>query len=125
MRIFKKRENWRIVMTTQTNSHLPKKRISPYERYIGKYVVIYPSGINTHFSGKLIQIEENYGLLKPFQSGEYDDRGKIIRKISNKESSIPLIGAAIETTTRKNLENFCKSLNKEVKSQNQPASKKS
>lgn len=86
----------------------PKRRVSPWDKYMNKYVSIYTPGINTTFSGKLIRMEENYGVLNPFQSGEYGKDGKVIKKIYYRDATVPMIGAAIEPTTKKSLENACK-----------------
>jgi hypothetical protein len=94
------------------NNRGPKRRVSPWDKYMNKYISIYPQGINTTFSGKLIRMDENYGVLKPFQSGEYDENGKVVKKMYNREATVSLIGAAIEPTTKKSLENTCKSINK-------------
>jgi hypothetical protein len=113
--IFKKRGKLRWSMTNSKAKEskyipnaVPPRRASPWDKYINKYISIYPQGINTIFAGKLIRMDENYGVLNPFQSGEYDENGKVVKKIYNREATVPLIGAAIEPTTRKSLENACK-----------------
>jgi len=36
------------------------------EQYIGKWVIIYPPGINKTFSGYCKDVREGYALLNPF-----------------------------------------------------------
>jgi hypothetical protein len=103
---------------------VPPRRASPWDKYMNKYISIYPQGINTTFSGKLIRMDENYGALKPFQSGEYDESGKVVKKIYNREATVSLIGASIEPTTRKSLENACKSMNQKREEQTKEDSTK-
>jgi hypothetical protein len=108
------------------NKSLLKKRNPHGENYIGKYISIYPPGIGTTFSGKLIAIENGYGILSPYQSGEYNEEGKVVKKIYNGKATVPLINSAIEPTTRRSLENMCRQINekKEEKKEEKDDSKK-
>jgi hypothetical protein len=84
-----------------------------HDNYIGRWVLIYSSGLNTAFSGKLMAIKEGYGLLNPFQHEEIKE-GKLVRKLVEDDigSIVPLIGSAIEPTTEEYLTAYCEMLNK-------------
>ncbi len=84
-----------------------------YQEYVGKWVVVYPAGINTQFSGKLVEIIDGYGALKPFQGGKIE-KGKLVRKLIGDDgrSLVPLVGSAIEPTTKESIINYCKMFNK-------------
>ena len=84
-----------------------------YDEYIRKWVVIYPHGINSDFSGKCIAIREGYAVLNPFQGAEIKE-GRLVRKlIRNRGSSlVPLVGSAVEPTTEEHIIRYCKMINK-------------
>lgn len=84
-----------------------------YESYIGKWVLIYPTGVNSNFSGRFMGVKEGYAILNPFQGGEIKE-GKLVRKIIRNDghSLVPLIGSAIEPVTEKYIIEYCKMLNK-------------
>ena len=87
-----------------------------YDSYDGKWVVIYPTGVNSTFSGRFRGVKEGYAILNPFQGGEMKE-GKLVRKlISNDGHSLaPLMGSAIEPVTEKYIIEYCKMLNKKDK----------
>jgi hypothetical protein len=87
-----------------------------YDQYLGRFVIIYPAGINTSFSGKVIDIIEGYAVLNPFQGGEICE-GKLVRKLIGHigNSLVPLIGSAIEPVTEEYLTEYYKLRDKEDK----------
>ena len=85
-----------------------EKRPREWEEYLGKYVTIsYPTGTNGE-SGKLVEFKHGYGILSPFVELKYINEKKRIRVLSNGKTRVPIEGAIISPTTKKNLENFCK-----------------
>ncbi len=83
---------------------------TPFERYIGQWVIIFPQHGNT-FSGHLSKIEEDYLVLNPFQGAEYTSKG-ITRKLVSRDSIVNKHSViAIEPTERDTLENYCTFLN--------------
>ena len=99
-------------LMVNTNFGVEKKK-GLYDSYIGKWVIVYPQGINIPFSGKLVEIKEGYGLLNPFQGGEFKE-GKLVRRLVNDDgnSLVPLFGSAIEPTTEEYLGSYCETMNK-------------
>lgn len=84
-----------------------------WEEYIGGYVIIYPATHQGSFSGKLVRVEEGYGILNPHQSGYYDKEKGLVRCLVNKDSKIDMTHiVAIEPTTKKSLEEACEYLNR-------------
>ncbi len=97
---------------TETPFGIKRKKVV-YEDYIGRWALIYPTGLNTTFSGKIVAIVEGNAILNPFQHGEIKE-GKLVRKlITDKTGSlVPLIGSTIEPTTEKYLIDYCEMMNK-------------
>jgi len=89
------------------------KRKGLYDKYIGKWVIIYPTGINNSFSGKMVEINEGNAILNPFQFGEVKE-GKLVRKLISNSigSTIPLVGSVIEPVTEEYLVSYCELMNK-------------
>jgi hypothetical protein len=83
-----------------------------YDRYIGEYVIIYPSIGNANFAGKITKIEDGFAVLNPHQGGRCTENG-LIRKMIKKDSIVNIFNInAIEPTTKESLENFCEVYNK-------------
>jgi len=86
-----------------------------WDEYINKYVILF-SQRETNFAGRLIKTQEGYGILNPFQGGEYDPKKGFIRKMVYENTKIRLDGiVAVEPTTEKSLKASCKFLNKQEK----------
>lgn len=54
-----------------------------HKKYIGKYVVIYPSNGTNNFAGKITEIEDGFAVLNPHQGGIYTKEG-LIKKMVKK-----------------------------------------
>ena len=78
-----------------------------YNRYIGKYVVIYIHGQQASFSGKINSIVDGHVLLNPFTGGEWDIDKGLTRKLMHEDSVIRVSDiAVIEPITKENLETY-------------------
>lgn len=90
-----------------------KEREGLYEKYIHKWIIIYPQGINGNFPGYCTGIKDGYAILNPFIGAEIKE-GKLIRKLIENDGSsiIPLIGSAIEPTTKEYLMSYHEMMNK-------------
>ncbi|MCL5730290.1 MAG: hypothetical protein M1165_01850 [Candidatus Pacearchaeota archaeon] len=88
-----------------------KKEI--YERYIGKWITIYPVGMHSNFSGKLVEIIDGYGILKEIIDAAQKE-GKLVRMLikGDGESLVPLFGSAVEPTTEGDITGHCEISNK-------------
>jgi len=97
-------------MTTVFGYNKPKNL---WEKYIGRWVSIYPRGTNHAFSGKMKSIEEDYAILEPFQHTDIVE-GKLIRKIIRDDMGIlaPLVESTIEPVTEEYLAAWCEYMNK-------------
>ncbi len=92
------------------------KRRNNFDKYIGEYVIIYPSSGNTNFAGRITSIEDGFATLNPHQGGFCTETG-LIRKMIDKDSTINLYHInGIEPTTKESLENYCNGWNKQVTS---------
>jgi len=111
----------RIRMTIGFNKD-PYKKIGEYTEHIGKWRIIYAQ--NNTFGGKIIGERNGRLLLKPHQSGNYDNKKGLIRSLINKESSVNTNHIiSIEPTTKDNLESACKFLNKQPTRQHPQSTK--
>ncbi|MBI2043189.1 hypothetical protein HYT25_02260 [Candidatus Pacearchaeota archaeon] len=78
-----------------------------YDKYIGRYVIIYVQGQQTNFSGQVNSIKEGYIILNPFQGGEWDVKKGLIRKLIYDDSTIRVSDiSVVEPITKENLERF-------------------
>jgi len=90
------------------------KKKGIFDEYIGKYVIIHPA-TNTTYLGKITKIEGDYAVLNPHQTVIYEEGKNGIKKLIGESSLVRISGAiSIEPTTRENLENYCKYINKEA-----------
>jgi hypothetical protein len=89
------------------------KKEGIHEIYIGKWIIIYPQGINGNFTGYCTGIKDGYAILNPFIGAEVKE-GKLIRKLIENDGSsiIPIIGSAVEPTTKEYLINYHEMMNK-------------
>ncbi|GEM_PF-5832200 len=91
-----------------------KKKENIFSKYIGKYIIVYPQHAST-FAGKLTEIREDYLVLNPHAGGIYDENKGAIRVMKGSPAIVRLSDVvALEPTTRKSLEAFCKYSNKEA-----------
>jgi hypothetical protein len=100
-----------------------RREKEPFEEYIGKYVIIYPSSGSGTFAGKVIKIIDNLATLNPHQGGICDKERGILRKMIYKNSKVNLEHInCIEPTTKEHLENYCNLCNlmNKDKGQNHP-----
>jgi len=91
----------------------PQKKEPVWNRYRSRWVTIHTSPNGMRFIGKVSELIDGYCILNPSVTGEYNKEGKFIRKLSKKDISAYLIGASIEPTTKRSIENFCASMNEE------------
>lgn len=102
-----------------------EKKASPFEEYIGKYVIIYPMH-QISFAGKLERIEPEFLVLNPFLSHKYAEE-RVFNRIQSGDLKISKEHIlSIHPTSRKNLEDYCIYQNKEAEkskgaSNNKPA----
>jgi len=85
----------------------PSKREDGFKEYVGKWILIYPQGIPIAFGGQCINVDGDYAILNPFQGRKYSDEGDLVRKMVKGNSRVPLIGSAVEPSTKKDIENAC------------------
>ncbi|MEX0920918.1 MAG: hypothetical protein WDZ62_01515 [Candidatus Pacearchaeota archaeon] len=87
-----------------------EKRKSEYDIYLGTYIIVNPHGSNKTYAGKLEEIlDSGNGILSPFQTVDYNQKGpirKIIKDHRKRGITIPLQGSIIEPTTRKKLNEY-------------------
>lgn len=89
-----------------------EKEENIFQRYIGRYVVIYPMQGSRSFAGKLVSLKDGYGILNPFQGATYEPEKGLVRKMIYDDSVVPILGAAVEPASIKDLESYCDSVNK-------------
>jgi len=99
----------------------PEIRENPLKRdYINKWVIITATQ-GSDSTGKLVDIEDEWYVLNPYQSVIYDIEKGIVRKII--KGAVPLrvhktSVKSIEETTKQNLETCCAYLNKQKSEKN-------
>ncbi|HJX49924.1 MAG TPA: hypothetical protein VJ438_00515 [Candidatus Nanoarchaeia archaeon] len=89
-----------------------RERKSLFEDYLGEYVIIFPANGTRVFGGKMVEIKKDsdYAVLIPFQGVDYTKKGAV-NKLIDKRALVFLPGVSIEPTTKRNLENYCKTEN--------------
>ena len=74
----------------------------PWDEFKGEYVVIFPSGVNNSFSGRMVDIKDGeYAILHPYSGVEYDGRGNAVKKVIDRRSQVFLPGSHIEVITKR------------------------
>ena len=90
------------------------KKEEPYEKYVGKYAILYVQGRQESFSGRVNSIDEGYLVLNPFSGGEWDSEKGLIRKLVYEDSTIRISDiSAIEPVSRTSLKNYLEYLNRQ------------
>jgi len=87
-----------------------------YDEYRNKWIVIFPQGIQKTFSGHCVDIREGYAVLDPFNGKRLKD-GKLENALIEGRSIVPLIGSAVEPTTKEDIIAFLESLNNVARTQ--------
>lgn len=89
-----------------------KKSKNIFNQYIGEYVIIYPKSGYRNFAGKLIDVQGEFAILNPHQSGFVSEKG-LVRKMIDKNSIVNISDIdGVEPTTKESLENACEIYNK-------------
>lgn len=95
-----------------------KERKEDLDRYIGKYVIIYPISGSVFTAGKLVSKEDGWVVLNPFQGGRYDPEKGLERRMINEDSLINITNIhAVEPTTKESLEAYCEWNNRQGNSE--------
>ncbi len=82
-----------------------------WDRFVGQYILIYTPH-NKTFAGRLSRIEDDYGILNPFEGATWNGRRGLTRKLVNKDSIVFLPGTSIEPITERDLKAYCRYQNK-------------
>jgi len=92
-------------------------RKKEFEQYVGRWIVICPTGTSKTFGGYCVKVEDGYAFLNPFQGADIDPEKGLIRKMVEDESMVPLVGSAVEPQTEENIRNSCIYTNNEMEKQ--------
>jgi len=87
-----------------------------YDEYRNRWIVILPQGIQRIFSGYCADIREGYAVLDPFH-GKQLKEGKLEDTLIEGRSIVPLMGSAVEPTTKEDIIAFLESLNSVARTQ--------
>lgn len=81
-----------------------------FDCYKKKYVTCYTQ--NHTFSGRVIDLNDQFAILKPYLGYQYDKEKGAIRALINKPAKVRLMDIiSVEPITRKDLEGYCEFTN--------------
>ncbi|MDP3986939.1 MAG: hypothetical protein Q8P81_01805 [Nanoarchaeota archaeon] len=82
-----------------------------WDDYLGEWIIIFPQGQNTGFSGWCMGIKEGYAILSPFNGGRSNNGRLEGVLVEEGISTVPLAGSVIQPTDRESVLAYIASAN--------------